>query len=363
MRKLTPLITSAALLLSSSLFAATIRVPQDQPNIQWGINAASNGDTVLVDRGAYAVNVNFNGKKIVLKSAWGSDSTILSPTVNGIPIISIVTGEDISTTVEGFRFLRGHAANGGAILFNNSSGRVLNSVFDACRAPNGAGGSIACFGNSSRVQVFNSIFKNGLGGVWNGLADALYSSGATVDFSRNLVINNSSNAVIYATANSHVKIINNTIAQTSNSSVALSVVDGSVGDLRNNIFFDNPAGSLLDNDLVTVEYNDFYLSPAGPFFGPGNISKDPLFEGGAPFSYRLQPSSPCIDVGDPKTAVPPLGGTRVDMGVFEFPGGIPIVGPDPRDSIIVESKTIAADSGTGGIVRLRVWITNKDTLA
>jgi len=36
--------------------------------------------------------------------------------------------------------------------------------------------------------------------------------------------------------------------------------------------------------------------------------------------------------------------------------------PDPRDSVILESKIIRPDSGTGGIVRLRVWITNKDTL-
>jgi len=36
--------------------------------------------------------------------------------------------------------------------------------------------------------------------------------------------------------------------------------------------------------------------------------------------------------------------------------------PDPRDSIILESKFTRPIVGTGGVVRIRVWITNKDSL-
>lgn len=36
--------------------------------------------------------------------------------------------------------------------------------------------------------------------------------------------------------------------------------------------------------------------------------------------------------------------------------------PDPHDSLILESKIVAPVSGTGGVVRMRVWITNKDSL-
>jgi hypothetical protein len=50
--------------------AKTIRVPVDQPNIQSGINATNNGDTVLVLSGTYAGNINFNGKKIVVGSSF-----------------------------------------------------------------------------------------------------------------------------------------------------------------------------------------------------------------------------------------------------------------------------------------------------
>ena len=57
--------------------AAIINVPADQPTIQAGINAASNGDSVLVAPGTYTENINFMGKAITVTSSAGAETTII----------------------------------------------------------------------------------------------------------------------------------------------------------------------------------------------------------------------------------------------------------------------------------------------
>src|SRR5271168_3437186 len=53
---------------------ATIHVPGDQPSIQAGIDASSNGDVVLVAPGTYNENIDFKGKAITVTSGATSYS-------------------------------------------------------------------------------------------------------------------------------------------------------------------------------------------------------------------------------------------------------------------------------------------------
>lgn len=61
-----------------------------------------------------------------------------------------------------------------------------------------------------------------------------------------------------------------------------------------------------------------YSDIEGGFPGAGNIDHPPIFADPQNGDYSLQPQSPCIDVGDPDSPVPPGGGDRIEMGAYEY---------------------------------------------
>ncbi|MDP3790166.1 MAG: hypothetical protein Q8R48_07185, partial [Candidatus Omnitrophota bacterium] len=63
------------------------------------------------------------------------------------------------------------------------------------------------------------------------------------------------------------------------------------------------------NDLCPIYGTS---ATTGIIMGPGNINDDPLF---ADLSH-LQPSSPCVNAGDPAAQYNDKDGTRNDMGAY-----------------------------------------------
>src|SRR5690348_13107710 len=89
-------------------FGTTIHVPTDQPTIQAAIDAANNGDTVLVSDGTYKENINFNGKAITVTSVHGaSKTTIDGGGVN--TVVLLVTNETAASVLNGFTITNGSA--------------------------------------------------------------------------------------------------------------------------------------------------------------------------------------------------------------------------------------------------------------
>jgi hypothetical protein len=131
--------------LSSLVSAGIVRVPQDQPSIQAGINAAANGDTVLVADSTYYENINFNGKAITVASymimdndSTHRDSTIINgsqPTNPDIgSVVSFVSGEDTNSVIYGFTITGGTGTLyssdvriGGGIYYKYSGAFIIHN--------------------------------------------------------------------------------------------------------------------------------------------------------------------------------------------------------------------------------------------
>ena len=157
------------LCVNTYVFAAMIHVPADQPNIQSGIDAAKDGDTVLVANGIYKgegnVNIDFKGKQITVKSLNGAEATIINclwtPNTRGFIFQSEETSDSV---LDGFSIKNGVHDLGGGIYCNNASPTIKNCVISLNRSvapqlPGRGGGGIYCF-NSDAVITACKIVEN-----------------------------------------------------------------------------------------------------------------------------------------------------------------------------------------------------------
>ena len=125
---LSTIAAALSLIAVPSSQAAIINVPAGQPTIQGAINAASNGDTVLVAPGTYRENINFEGKAITVTSSGGPAVTTINGGGNG-PVVLFVSGEGTGSVLSGFTITNGNS-NGGSQGWNGGGGGGI-VVFNA----------------------------------------------------------------------------------------------------------------------------------------------------------------------------------------------------------------------------------------
>ena len=175
------------LAMSTITIGQIINVPEDQPTIQAGINAANIGDTVLVAQDTYYENINFLGKAITIASNYLIDpdsSHILNTIIDGgqpanpdsASVVYFISGEDTTSILCGFTIQNGsgtypdgwgdHA--GGGILCEFSGAKIIhnriinNTVSNNASIVLGAGVAASSEENHTLIMRDNIIADNEL---------------------------------------------------------------------------------------------------------------------------------------------------------------------------------------------------------
>jgi len=304
--------------------ADIITVPGDQPTVQAGIDAAVDGDEVVVAVGEYFELIDFNGKAITVRSTDPTDAgVVLNTIINGAGAGTVVTcgkGEGPTTVLWGLVITGGDSVGGGGMANDTSSPTVINCTFQGNSADYGGGMYTVYFGNPTLI---NCTFRGNTARVRGGGMFNSFSSPTVVNctFSQNTAavrgggmdnVSFSSPALTNCTFSGNRADLGGGM-YSSNSSPRVtncSFGGNSAGD---------GGGMYNDSSILTVTVtvtncilwgdspNEFsgprtpavaYSDVQGGFSGIGNIDADPLFEDADAGNFRLSAGSPCIDSGN-----------------------------------------------------------------
>lgn len=154
----------AACVVAAAPAAASnvLEVPVAFPTIQAAIDAATNGDEVLVDPGTYFENIDFKGKSITVMSLQGAGVT----TIDGgsvAPVVNFSNGEPASAVLQGFTIQHGYPTfayqyMGGGVHMAGASPTIQSNIITSNTAC-GHGAGISVSGGSPVIRD-NAITAN-----------------------------------------------------------------------------------------------------------------------------------------------------------------------------------------------------------
>jgi hypothetical protein len=173
---MTSAVACVALLFSAARAAdaATIRVPADQPTIQQAIDAAVNGDVVLVAPGTYPERIDFKGRIITVASEQGPELTIIDAGGAGT-VVTFKSGETRNAILSGFT-IRGGANlyTGAGVDVAFSSPTIRGNIIRENHGCTGVG--VHSYFSSPRIEG-NAIVKNAISGCTGGWGIGVYIGG------------------------------------------------------------------------------------------------------------------------------------------------------------------------------------------
>jgi len=253
-----------------------IHVPNDEPGIQAAVDAANDGDTVVISPATYTETIHIINKDLNIITHASHLRTIINGNLNG----SVFNIQNSKVILSGLVLKNGKADNGGAIHCENSE-----------------------------IELFNMLIVNNIGEN----SGAIYSDHSSITLTHVTITDNKTNGhggAIYSVMNKEM-MISNTILW---------------NNIPDELFFKDNSGSVL------IQHSNLQAGKSGinrevTFIN--NISEDPLLVLNNNNSlYELSVSSPCIEKGTTHLNKQPYldivgklrsspPGSNPDIGAFE----------------------------------------------
>ncbi len=326
MIRLSSLVFICAMLFALPGIADTINVPVDQPTIQAGIDAAEEGDTVLVAEGVYTGEGNRNlaisDANIILESAGGAAVTVIDCEEQNLAIR--ITAPLDNVEVRGFTIRNGVDANGGGILVLGAVATIADCILTDCDATNSGGGINLNYAGSGTlvtdctisgcnaavrgggIYIDNSealitgctLFEN-YSGVQGG--GGIFCNACTPTISDCTVVDNSVFAGVAGIhTNGSAVTVNNTVIAFNRGG---SATDACCGTFTHCIAFGNSEGDDLHNGAENLEVDPLFCDPDNSDYTV--CADSPCLPGSADNPWGEQvgaQQSGCGDCGQPVTA-------------------------------------------------------------
>lgn len=316
--------TTLTMAASFAAHAATILVPVEAIRIQQALDAAEDGDDIVVAAGVYDEDIDFHGKAVRVVGAGAA--TVIRGTGNG-PVVRFASDEGPGSVLDSVLVTGGDAVQGGGIFIAGASPTIVRCVVWDNRAS--AAGSGIWIGDGSSARLYNNLlaYNATSGGDPHGLQ---ISASAPVVVN-NTIVRGDSNG-LHVSGFSPATVRNTIFARNGSPGRGRGICDFSNGTAQ--IFFNdfsrNRIGAFLRNSrdwrfARTIQRE----RPDDPSLGD-NVDGRPAFAArsrraaanAVPTDYLLAAPDGtrhlAVDAGDPSPACNDLDGTRNDIG---FTGG------------------------------------------